>query len=185
MNQRELCSFALVVSLAFVAIASQASARGGHSHGLHGFGELGRHGEMAPAYVIINVAKIQDEQLFKAATDQLNSAIATFSCRIIADVDKPVSWYGEAPVHLLMIEFNTPDQAQAWKASEAFKNFDAALHRGAEAQIELVQGLLVPAGGVMARSRHGRFAIDQQAFEPIVKEYDQTLSKIHGICRGC
>jgi len=27
--------------------------------------------------------------------------------------------------------------------------------------------------------------LDQKAFEPIVKEYDKTLKKMHGIGKGC
>jgi uncharacterized protein (DUF1330 family) len=187
MTQNNFRKLALVVSLAFLATASQVAARGGH--GMRGFGGMGHRGQssltITSAYVIINVSKIEDEKAFKAATDDLSSAIATFSGRIVADVDKPVSWEGDAPVHLLMIEFSTSDQAQAWKDSEAFKNFDTAAHRGAEFQIELFQGLAVPAIGETTRAGRGRFRIDQRAYEPIVKEYDQTLSKMHGICKGC
>jgi uncharacterized protein (DUF1330 family) len=187
MTQDNFRKLALVVSVAFPATASQVAARGGH--GMRGLGGMGHRGPssltITPAYVIINVSKIEDEKVLKAATDDLSSAVATFSGRIVADVDKPVSWEGNAPAHLLMIEFSTSDQAQAWKGSEAFGNFDAAAHRGAEFQIEPVQGLPVPAIGEMTRARRGRLRIDQQAYEPIVKEYDQTLSKVHGICKGC
>ncbi|SHN78190.1 DUF1330 domain-containing protein [Bradyrhizobium erythrophlei] len=191
MIQNNFRKLALVVSVAFLATASQVAARGGH--GMRGFGGMGHRGlssgltslTITPAYVIINASKIEDEKAFRTATDDLSSTVATFSGRIVADVDKPLSWEGDAPVHLLMIEFSTSDQAQAWKDSEAFKNFDAAGHRGAELQIELVQGLPVPANSETARAGRGRFRIDQRAYEPIVKEYDQTLSKMHGICKGC
>jgi uncharacterized protein (DUF1330 family) len=189
MTQNNFRKLALTVSLAFLATASQVAARGGHFHGMRGFGGPGYRGlsslTVTPAYVIIHVLKIDDEKAFKAATDDLSSAVGTFSGRIVADVDQPVSWEGDAPVHLLMIEFSTNDQAQAWKDSEEFRNFDAAVHRGAKIQIEFVQGLPVPAIGEMARTGRGRFGIDQRAYEPIVKEYDQTLSKMHGICKGC
>jgi uncharacterized protein (DUF1330 family) len=187
MTQNNFRKLALAVSLAFLATASQVAARGGH--GMRGLGGMGHSGPssmtITPACVIINVSKIEDEKAFKAATDGLTLTVATFSGRIVADADKPVSWEGDAPVHLLMIEFSNSDQAQVWKDSEAFKNFDTAAHRGAEFQIELVQGLPVPAVGETARAGRGRFRIDQRAYEPIVKEYDQTLSKMHGICKGC
>jgi uncharacterized protein (DUF1330 family) len=193
MTQNNFRKLALAVGLAFLATASQVAARGGHFHGMRGFGGLGYRGlssgltslTVTPAYVIIHVSKIDDEKAFKAATDDLSSAVGAFSGRIVADVDKPASWEGDAPVHLLMIEFGTNDQAQAWKDSEEFRNFDAAANRAAKFQIELVQGLPVPAIGEMARTGRGRFRIDQRAYEPIVKEYDQTLSKMHGICKGC
>ena len=191
MTQNNLRKLALVVSLAFLATASQVAARGGHD--MRGFGGMGHRGlssgltplTITPAYVIIHVSNIDDEKAFKAAADDLSSTVATFSGRIVADVEKPLSWEGDAPVHLLMIEFSSNEQAQAWKDSEAFRNFDAAAHRGAKLQIELVQGHPVPSIGEIARTGRGRFRIDQRAYEPIVKEYDQTLSKMHGICKGC
>jgi uncharacterized protein (DUF1330 family) len=62
------------------------------------------------------------------------------------DMDKPVSWEGTAPEHVVMIQFDNSNQAQAWKSSDAFKSFDAELHRSSESTIQLVQGLPTPAG---------------------------------------
>jgi hypothetical protein len=31
----------------------------------------------------------------------------------------------------------------------------------------------------------GNVRLDQKAFEPNVKEYDQMLNKMHSICKGC
>ena len=75
------------------------------------------------------------------------------------------------------------NQAQAWKNSDAFKNFDAELRRSSESTIQLVQGLPTPAAhGIGGRRGRG---FNQKAFEPNVKEYDQMLKKMKGICRGC
>jgi hypothetical protein len=63
-----------------------------------------------------------------------------------------------------MIEFESVDQAQAWKSSEAFKNFDAKLHRTLESTMQLVQGLPTPAGRGLGGGRRGR-GLDQKAFE--------------------
>ena len=35
------------------------------------------------------------------------------------------------------------------------------------------------------RRGRGNARFDQKAFEPNVKEYDQMLNKMHGICKGC
>jgi hypothetical protein len=83
-----------------------------------------------------------------------------------------------------MIRFENPDQAQAWKSSDAFKSFDADLHRSAESTIEVAQGLPMPAPREIG-GRRGRGGFDQKAFEANVRDYDQTLTKLHGICRGC
>jgi len=36
-----------------------------------------------------------------------------FRSRLGVDVDKPVSWEGGAPEHIVVIQFDNPDQAQA------------------------------------------------------------------------
>jgi hypothetical protein len=53
--------------------------------------------------------------------------------------------------------------------------------------MQLVQGLPTPAVGGIGEGRRGRGNVrfDQKAFEPNVKEYDQMLNKMHGICKGC
>lgn len=191
---------ALFAVLLLAATASPVLARGGFMHGAHGFGargSLGVHsGRMedgqgavsatTPVYVLIDVSTITDEKAFKAATDELSSTMTAFSGRMAADQDKPVSWNGSAASdRVIMIEFSTSDQAEAWKSSDAFKDFNANVQRSAVARIEVVQGLPVPGIRSISGGRRGRMRLDQKAFEPIVKEYDQTLNKIHGICKGC
>ena len=83
-----------------------------------------------------------------------------------------------------MIQFDNADQAQAWKGSDAFKSFDAELLRTSELTMQLVQGLPMPAGRGIGGGRRGR-GFDKKTFEPNVKEYDQMLKKMHGICKGC
>lgn len=91
-----------------------------------------------------------------------------------------------APERVVMIQFDTPDQAQAWKSSDAFKTFDAALHRSTQSSIQLVQGLPTAMANTEGGRGGGRNAgLDPKAFEPNVKDYDQVLSKMHGICKGC
>jgi antibiotic biosynthesis monooxygenase (ABM) superfamily enzyme len=34
------------------------------------------------------------------------------------DTDKPIAWEGSAPEHVVMVQFDNPDQAQAWKSSD-------------------------------------------------------------------
>ena len=94
---------------------------------------------------------------------------------------------GTAPEHVVMLQFDNPDQAQAWKSSDAFKSFDAELHRSSESTMQLVQGLPTPAARGIGGGRRGRGNVrfDQKAFEPNVKDYDQMLNKMHSICKGC
>jgi uncharacterized protein (DUF1330 family) len=163
-------------------------ARGGHMNGMGGFGIHGGHGVgggeglLAPTYVLITVSKITDAEAFKGALRDLMGAAMPFGGRLAMDTDKPIYWEGTAAEHVAMIQFDSPDQAQAWKSSDAFKSFDTELHGSSESTMQLVQGLSTPAR--VARGGRGR-GFDQKAFEPNVKEYDQMLTKMHGICKGC
>jgi uncharacterized protein (DUF1330 family) len=184
---------AVVLSLlSVVALAAwgrPVMARGGGMHGGPRMGSHagGREGLLTPAYVLITVSKITDAEAFKAIVHDLIAATAPFAGRLAVDMDKPVSWDGTAPEHVVMLEFDNPDQAQGWKSSDAFMSFDAELHRSSEATMQLVQGLPTSAarGIGEGRGRRGNARFDQKAFEPNVKEYDQMLNKMHGICKGC
>jgi uncharacterized protein (DUF1330 family) len=183
---------AICIFLVCVACVTPAMARGGHMHGMGGFGiheghrmgAGGGEGLLTPAYVLITVSKITDAEAFKATMRDLTGADTPFAGRLAADMDQPVSWEGTAPEHVVMIQFDNPDQAQAWRNSDAFKKFDAELHRSSESTMQLVQGLAAPAARRNGGGRRGR-GFDQKAFEPNVKEYDQMLTKMHGICKGC
>jgi uncharacterized protein (DUF1330 family) len=137
-----------------------------------------------PAYVLITVSKITDAEPFRNAIQALTDAATPSAGRLVVDLDKPVAWDGTAAEHVVMIEFESGDQAQAWKSSDAFKSFDAELHRTSNSTMQLVQGLPTPAGRALGGGRRGR-GLDQKAFEPNVKEYDLMLNKMHGICKGC
>jgi uncharacterized protein (DUF1330 family) len=188
---------AICTLLVCVASGTPVMARGGFMHGMSGFGmhggarmgshAEGREGLLTPAYVLITVSKITDAEAFKATVHDLIATTAPFAGRLAVDMDKPVSWEGTAPEHVVMLQFDNPDQAQGWKSSDAFKSFDAELHRSSESTMQLVQGLPTPAVRGIGEGRRGRGNVrfDQKAFEPNVKEYDQMLNKMHGICKGC
>jgi uncharacterized protein (DUF1330 family) len=178
---------ALLVSVAW---GRPAMARGGFMHGMSRFGMHGhpggQEGILTPAFVLISVSKVTDAEAFKAAVRDLTTTTAPFAGRLAADIDKPVSWEGTAPEHIVMLQFDNPDQAKGWKSSDAFKSFDAELHRSADSTMQLVEGLPVLVTRGTGGGRGGRGArFDPKAFEPNVKEYDQMLSKMHGICKGC
>ena len=149
--------------------------------GIHGGARMGREDLLTPAYVLITASSISDADAFKVTIRDLLETAASFGGRLVVDVDKPVAWEGSASEHIVMIGFGNPDQAQAWKNSDAFKHLDAELHRDSTSTIQLVEGLPTPAG----RGGRGGARFDPKAFEPNVKDYDQLLNKMHGICKGC
>ena len=162
-------------------------ARGGHGmggFGMHG-GRMGGGGLLTPVYVLITVSKITDAAAFKAAVSDLTAPSAALTGHITVDVDKPAAWEGPAAEHIVMVQFDNLEQAQAWHSSDGFKSFDADLHRGSEANVQLIQALPTPAPRGNVGRRGGR-GFDQKAFEANVKDYDQTLnSKLRSICKGC
>jgi uncharacterized protein (DUF1330 family) len=184
-----ICTF-----LACAAFGTPVMARGG-MHGMggfgmrggHGMGEAGSGGLLTPSYVLITVSKVTDAEAFKVTMRDLVAANTAFAGRLAVDMDKPVPWEGTAPEHVVMIQFDNPDQAQAWKNSDAFKSFDSELHRSSDSTMQLVQGLPTAAARGIGGGRrgHGNARLDQKAFEPNVKEYDQMLNKMNGICKGC
>lgn len=177
--------------LASITWGTPAIARGGFMHGVGGFGMRGRaggrEGILTPAYVLITVSKITDAEAFKATMQDLIAATAPFAARLAADMDKPVSLGGTAAEHVVMLQFDNPDQAEAWKNSDGFKKFEEDLRRSSESNMQLVQGLPMPVARGIGGGRGGRGSarLDPKAFEPNVKEYDQMLNKMHGICKGC
>jgi uncharacterized protein (DUF1330 family) len=166
-------------------------ARGGHGmggFGMHGGNRMGAgvsEGLLTPTYVLVIVSKITDAEAFKVTMRDLITAETPFAGRLAVDMDKPVSWEGTAPEHVVMIQFDNPERAQAWKNSDAFKSFDAELHRSSESTMQLVQGLPTPAARGIGGARRGRGRLDPKAFEPNVKEYDEMLNKMKGVCKGC
>jgi uncharacterized protein (DUF1330 family) len=182
-----------IICALFVSVAwgSPVIARGG-GFGMHGGPRMGsraggREGLLTPAYVLITVSKITDAEAFKATVHDLIATTAPFAGRLAVDMDKPVSWEGTDSEHVVMLEFDNLDQALEWKNSDAFKSFNAEFHRSSESTMQLVQGLPTASTRGIGGGRGGRGNVrfDQKAFEPNVKEYDQMLTKMHGICKGC
>ncbi|CCE09585.1 exported hypothetical protein [Bradyrhizobium sp. STM 3843] len=198
----------VAIGLAIALTAAPSSptlARGGFGHiGHGGFGHTGLghmglghigpggggegRGEaiITPTYVLISTARLNDKDAFINALHGLADAVLPFEGRVVSDVDNPPSWDGTAAAHVTMLQFDSADAAQRWKDSDAYKSFDEQLKRTSESSIRQLQGQPVARPADMANARfRGRRGLDPKAYEPLVKEYDTTLSKMHGICHGC
>jgi hypothetical protein len=106
---------------------------------------------------------------------------------VISDVETLPAWEGTAAAHTTMLEFDSADAAQRWKNSDAYKTFDEQLKKASTSSIQQLQGVPTASPAAMANARmHGPGrGLDPKAFEPIAKEYDATLNKMHSICKGC
>lgn len=189
-----LVALGLAISLALSA-SSAALARGGFGHIGHigGLGHIGHggggdagHGALVtPAYVLISASTLSDKDAFANAVHSLPNAVLPFEGRVISDADTPPSWEGSAAAHVAIIEFDSAAAAQRWKSSDAYKSFDEQLRKASTSSIQQLPGVPTVRPPAMANARmHGR-GLDPRAFEPIVKEYDSTLKKMHSICSGC
>jgi uncharacterized protein (DUF1330 family) len=189
----KIAAIGLALALALVVSLSPAAlARGGH---IGSFGHIGHGGFgggaagaiVTPAYVLISTTALSDKDGFANALHGLADAVLPFEGRVISDVDNPPSWEGTAAAHVTVLEFDSSEAAQRWKSSDAYKAFDEQLKTTSTSTIQQLLGVPTARPAAMANARmhgHGR-GLDPQAFEPIVKEYDATLSKMHSICRGC
>jgi uncharacterized protein (DUF1330 family) len=186
MADRSFKAAVLWVSISLLWIAPAMARGGGHrmgGFGLHAGGGMGRGGHMmAPAYVLITVSSVSDANAFKKAIDDMTTAVASFTGRLAADTEKPPAWDGAAADHVVMIQFADTEQAQAWKNSDAYKAFDADLHKSSASTMQLVEGLPAPEG----RGGRGGKGLDAKAFEPNVQDFDRLLDqRLKTICKGC
>jgi len=160
----------------------------GHVGGFGARGGEGGHGMIVtPTYVLISATALSDKDAFANALHGLADAVLPFEGRVISDVDTPPPWEGTAAAHVTMLEFDSADAAQRWKSSDAYKSLDEQLKKASTSTIQQLQGVPTASPAAMANARmHGlRRGLDPKAFEPIVKEYDATLNKMHSICKGC
>ena len=99
---------AICTLLICVTYGTPVAARGGHGmggFGMHGGTRMGAgvsEGLLTPTYVLITVSKITDAEAFKVTMRNLLAADRPFASRLAVDVDKPVSWEGGAPEHIVV-----------------------------------------------------------------------------------
>jgi uncharacterized protein (DUF1330 family) len=178
---------AAILFATLVGWSHSAVARGGHG-GFHGggFGGAGFTGAArVPAYVIIDVAETTDAQSFKTLVANSATTLAPFGGHTIVDSDTPAALDGAAPQRLVIIAFDSLANAQAWKDSPSFKEFDAARGKTVKSRAFIVEGVpnAVPVSGLQGNGRHMRY--DPKPFEEIIKRRNQDLDRIKDICKGC
>jgi uncharacterized protein (DUF1330 family) len=173
-----------VLSALLMGWSYPAVARGGHG-GFRGGGFVVPGAGRLPAYVVIDVAATNDKQTFKTMSADAIAGLVPFGGHIVIDADGPTAWDGQAPQHLVIIAFDSLEQAQAWKSSDSFKALDADRHLTATSRVFVVEGIpnAVPSAGLHGGGRFMRY--DPKPFEEIVKKRDQDLKRLKDICKGC
>jgi uncharacterized protein (DUF1330 family) len=178
----------MIVMLSLAGLMSwhvPALAHGGHGgfHFRRGFGSPSQVG--LSAYVVIDFSTTADPETLKTAQAKLATALVSFSGHIIIDADNPIPLDGNMPQHYFLIAFDNMKDAQAWRNSDSFKEFDADRRRAGTSRMFLVEGISngAPVSNLDARGRHMRF--DPAPFEKIIRKRDEDLNRIKDICKGC
>jgi uncharacterized protein (DUF1330 family) len=104
-------------------------------HGLHAQAK-------PPTYVVVALRKINDAQTFKTAVvDKATAAMEAFGGRFVVRTDKITSLDGPPPQRFVLLQFDSPEKAQAWHDSAAQKEIDAARIKTTDSLSFVVEGM--------------------------------------------
>jgi uncharacterized protein (DUF1330 family) len=126
MNRRIVTGLALLTGVAIGATAIQ---------GLHAQAK-------PPTYVVVALRKINDAETFKTAVaDKATAALTPFGGRFVIRTDKITTLDGPPPQRFVLLQFDSPEKAQAWHVSEAQKEIDAARMKTTDSLSFVVEGI--------------------------------------------
>jgi uncharacterized protein (DUF1330 family) len=95
-----------------------------------------------PTYVVVAIRKITDADTFKTGVvDKASGVITAAGGRFAVRTDKITSLDGPPPQRFVLIQFDSPEKAQAWHASAAQKDIDAARLKSTESLSFIVEGM--------------------------------------------
>jgi uncharacterized protein (DUF1330 family) len=95
-----------------------------------------------PTYVVVALRKINDPATFKAeVVDKSAAAMANSGGKYVIRTDKITALDGTPPQRYVLIQFDSPEKAQAWKTSELQKSVDAARMKTTDSLSFMVEGL--------------------------------------------
>ena len=95
-----------------------------------------------PTYVVVALRKINDAETFKTAVvDKATAAITAFGGRYVVRTDKITSLDGPPPQRFVLLQFDSPEKAQAWHESAAQKEIDAARMMTTDSLSFVVEGM--------------------------------------------
>jgi uncharacterized protein (DUF1330 family) len=174
----------VAVLVCLLGSISHALARGGHG-GIHGPSLGGVSAATTPAYLIIDATDVSDAQDFSVALDKLVASLPAAGGRILINTDKARAVNGAAPSRFVVMAFDSPEQLEAWKSSDSFKEFNNVRVNATKSRAFIVQGKPIAMPIMGLGRRRGRMGFDMRPFEEIMKRRDEDLKHFHDICRGC
>jgi uncharacterized protein (DUF1330 family) len=95
-----------------------------------------------PTYVVVALRKINDPAAFKAGVvDKAGAAMSNSGGKYVIRTDKITAFDGTPPQRYVLIQFDSPEKAQAWKNSELQKAVDAARMKTTDSLSFMVDGM--------------------------------------------
>jgi uncharacterized protein (DUF1330 family) len=94
-----------------------------------------------PTYVVVAIRKINDADAFKTGVvEKAPASIKAAGGRFVVRTDKITSLDGTAPQRFVLLQFDSPEKAQAWHVSQAQKEIDAARLKSTDSLSFMVEG---------------------------------------------
>ena len=95
-----------------------------------------------PTYVVVALRKINDPAGFKAeVVDKAGAAMAGTGAKYVIRTDKITAIDGTPPQRYVLIQFESPEKAMAWKNSALQKAVDAARMKTTDSLSFMVEGM--------------------------------------------
>jgi uncharacterized protein (DUF1330 family) len=118
-----------------IALIAGVAAGGAIIQGLHAQAK-------PPVYVIVDIFDVTDPEGFKAIPPLAGPETLTpFGGKYIVRTDKVTALDGTPPKRFVVIEFDSAEKAQAWKASESSKKVDLIRDKTTKSSQFLVDGM--------------------------------------------
>ena len=94
-----------------------------------------------PAYFVADISAVTDPEALKAAGGQSQTAVTAFGGKTIVRTENITPITGTAPKRFVVIAFDSLAKAQAWQASAAQKEAQAAINKAAPQRNFFVEGM--------------------------------------------
>jgi uncharacterized protein (DUF1330 family) len=118
-----------------IALIAGVVAGGAIMQGLHAQAK-------PPVYVIVDIFDVTDPEGFKAIPPLAGPETLTpFGGKYVIRTDKITTLDGTPPKRFVVIQFDSVEKAQAWKASESSKKVDVIRDKTTKSSQFLVEGM--------------------------------------------
>jgi uncharacterized protein (DUF1330 family) len=103
-------------------------------------GGLNAQGKTPGAYVVIDIGKIKDAELFKTLLPKAGPSMAPYGAHNMIRTQKIEALDGTPPERFVVIAFDNAEKAKAWDASAATKEITAIRQKSTTSRAFIVEG---------------------------------------------